>query len=169
MTTIAADPRHLGAQHRHHLGASHLGPGADPSSARPLIVPGGGISLDGTRWVACRPDFFLPVRVLSCLFRGLFLPKLVDRPPGRPLEFFGVRARLDNHQAFRASLAPLRKSDWVVYAKRPFGGPRAVLAYLSRYTHRVAIANSRLVAADEGGCRSAGRTTEHRRTRPWKT
>ena len=116
-----------------------------------MIVPGGGISLDGTRWVSCRPDFILPVEVLSCLFRGLFLAKLVAAHRAGRLKFFGVHARLDNIRTFKAYLAPLRKIDWVVYAKRPFGGPRAVLAYLSRYTHRVAISNRRLVAADDGG------------------
>jgi hypothetical protein len=116
-----------------------------------MIVPGGGISLDGTRWVPCRPDFILPVEVLSRLFRGRFLAKLVAAHRDGHLKFFGVHARLDNIRAFKAYLAPLRKIEWVVYAKRPFGGPRAVLAYLSRYTHRVAISNRRLLAADDGG------------------
>ena len=109
-----------------------------------MIVPGGGISIDGTRWVPRRPDFILPVKVLSCLFRGLFLAKLVAAHRAGRLKFFGVHARLDNIRAFKAYLAPLRKIEWVVYAKRPFAGPQAVLTYLSRYTHRVAIANSRL-------------------------
>src|SRR5713226_8557409 len=100
-----------------------------------MIVPGGGISFDGTRWVSCRPDFILPVEVLSCLFRGLFLAKLVATHRAGRLKLFGVHARLDDIRTFKAYLAPLRKIDWVVYAKRPFGGPRAVLAYLSRYTH----------------------------------
>ena len=116
-----------------------------------MIVPGGGISIDGTRSVPCRTDFILPVKVLSCLFRGLFLAKLVAAHRAGRLKFFGVHARLDNIRAFKAYLAPLRKIDWVVYAKRPFGGPRAVLAYLSRYTHRVAISNRRLIAADHTG------------------
>jgi hypothetical protein len=151
MTTIAADPRHLGAR----IGiTSVLHTWGSAMTHHPhvhMIVPGGGISLDGTRWVPCRPDFILPVEVLSCLFRGLFLAKLVAAHRAGRLEFFGVHARLDDITAFKAYLAPLRKSDWVVYAKRPFGGPRAVLAYLSRYTHRVAISNRRLVAADDGG------------------
>jgi hypothetical protein len=151
MTTIAADPRHLAAR----IGiTSVLHTWGSALTHHPhvhMIVPGGGISLDGTRWVSCRPDFILPVEVLSCLFRGLFLAKLVAAHRAGRLEFFGVHARLDNIRAFKAYLAPLRKSDWVVYAKRPFGGPRAVLAYLSRYTHRVAISNRRLVAADDGG------------------
>ena len=151
MTTIAADPRHLGAR----IGiTSVLHTWGSALTHHPhvhMIVPGGGISVDGTRWVPCRPDFILPVEVLSCLFRGLFLAKLVAAHRARRLKFFGVHARLDNIRAFKAYLAPLRKSDWVVYAKRPFGGPRAVLAYLSRYTHRVAISNRRIVAADDGG------------------
>ena len=116
-----------------------------------MIVPGGGISLDGTCWVPCRPDFILPVEVLSCLFRGRFLAKLVAAHRAGRLKFFGVHARLDNIRTFKAYLAPLRKIEWVVYAKPPFGGPRAVLAYPSRYTHRVAISNRRLLAADDGG------------------
>jgi Putative transposase len=114
-----------------------------------MIVPGGGISLDGSRWVSCRPGFFLPVRVLSRLFRRLFLERLTAAH--QQLAFFGNHAPLANVQAFAAYLAPLRKTEWVVYSKRPFGGPSAVLAYLSRYTHRVAISNSRLIALDNNG------------------
>jgi Putative transposase len=116
-----------------------------------MIVPGGGISTDGERWVACRPGFFLPVRVLSRLFRRLFLERLLAAHQAGRLKFFGDHAALANAQAFVAYLAPLRRAEWVVYAKRPFGGPQAVLAYLSRYTHRVAIANSRLIACDRSG------------------
>jgi len=116
-----------------------------------MIVPGGGISLDGERWVACRKGFFLPVRVLSCLFRRLFLEKLMALHDAGGLKFFGDHVALAGAQAFAAYLVPLRRTEWVVYAKRPFGGPQAVLAYLSRYTHRVAIANSRLVACDRTG------------------
>src|SRR6202162_4858525 len=148
MTAIAADPTHLGAR----IGiTSVLHTWGSALTHHPhihMIVPGGGISIDGTRWVRCRTDFILPVKVLSCLFRGLFLAKLVAAHRAGRLKFFGVHARLDNIRAFKAYLAPLRKSDWVVYAKRPFGGPKAVLAYLSRYTHRVAISNSRLIAVD---------------------
>jgi hypothetical protein len=115
-----------------------------------MIVPGGGISLDGGRWVACRPGFFLPVRVLSRLFRRLFLERLLAAHQAGRLQFFGDHAALADAQTFAAYLAPLRRTEWVVYAKRPFGGPQAVLAYLSRYTHRVAIANSRLIACDRG-------------------
>ena len=116
-----------------------------------MIVPGGGLSLDGKKWLACRPGFFLPVRVLSRLFRRLFLKVLADAHAAGRLAFFGDHAALANAAAFAASLTPLRKAEWVVYAKKPFGGPQAVLAYLARYTHRVAIANSRLISADETG------------------
>jgi hypothetical protein len=116
-----------------------------------MIVPGGGISPDGERWVSCRPGFFLPVRVLSRLFRRLFLQKLVATHQAGRLRFFGNLAPLADAKCFAAFLAPLREAEWIVYAKRPFGGPEAVLAYLSRYTHRVAIANSRLIAFDEQG------------------
>jgi hypothetical protein len=114
-------------------------------------VPGGGISLDGQRWISCRPGFFLPVRVLSRLFRRLFLEKLMAAYEAGRLRFFGDHAPLAAHDNFAKYLAPLRKAEWVVYAKRPFGGPEAVLAYLSRYTHRVAISNSRLIALDKAG------------------
>jgi hypothetical protein len=116
-----------------------------------MIVPGGGISLDGRRWVVCRPGFFLPVRVLSRLFRRLFLAKLLAAHQAGHLKFYGSHAALADPQVFTTYLAPSRKAEWVVYAKKPFGGPQAVLAYLSRYTHRVAIANSRLIALDRNG------------------
>jgi hypothetical protein len=116
-----------------------------------MIVPGGGISPDDTRWVSCRPGFFLPVRVLSRLFRRLFLSKLLAAYQARRLAFFGDHVALAEPGAFAAFLAPLRKTEWVVYAKKPFGGPQAVLAYLSRYTHRVAISNRRLISANDAG------------------
>jgi len=151
MLTIAADPRHLGAR----IGiTSVLHSWGSALTHHPhvhMIVPGGGISLDGQRWVSCRPGFFLSVRVLSRLFRRLFLEKLVAAHQAGRLSFFGDHAHLADAQSFAAYLAPLRKTEWVVYAKRPFGGPEAVLAYLSRYTHRVAIANSRLIAFDVQG------------------
>jgi hypothetical protein len=115
------------------------------------IVPGGGLAPDGERWVACKPGFFLPVRVLSRLFRRRFLEELDAAHHAGRLQFFGEYAGLSDARAFAAWLAPLRQCEWVVYAKRPFAGPAAVLAYLSRYTHRVAIANSRLLAMDERG------------------
>ena len=111
--------------------------------------PGGGLSPDGSRWIACKPGFFLPVRVLSRLFRRLFLEGLAALHAAGRLAFFGDLAPLADKRAFDAALAPLRRSEWVVYAKRPFAGPQAVLAYLARYTHRVAISNSRLIALDE--------------------
>jgi hypothetical protein len=151
LTTIAADPKHLGAR----IGiTSVLHTWGSAMTHHPhvhMVVPGGGISLDGTRWVACRPGFFLPVRVLSRLFRRLFLEKLTAAHTAGRLKFFGNHAPLADAPAFAAYLAPLRRTEWVVYAKRPFGGPQAVLAYLSRYTHRVAIANSRLTACDRTG------------------
>ena len=151
MLTIAADPKHLGAR----IGiTSVLHTWGSALTHHPhvhMIVPGGGISPDGQHWVSCRPGFFLPVRVLSRLFRRLFLQKLLAAHQAGRLSFFGDHTHLADAQSFAAYLAPLRKTEWVVYAKRPFGGPEAVLAYLSRYTHRVAIANSRLIACDERG------------------
>ena len=151
MLTIAADPKHLGAR----IGiTSVLHTWGSAMTHHPhvhMIVPGGGISLDGTRWVACRPSFLLPVDVLSALFRGLFLHKLLAAHRAGRLQFFGKHARLAERKAFAAYLTPLRKINWRVYCKPPFGGPEAVLAYLSRYTHRVAISNRRLIANDHSG------------------
>jgi hypothetical protein len=116
-----------------------------------MIVPGGGISLDGQRWIASRPAFLLPVRVLGKLFRGVFLSRLLALYDAGRLGFFGSLAPLAERRAFLRHVAPVRKKRWAVYAKPPFAGPEAVLAYLSRYTHRVAIANSRLIACDQHG------------------
>ena len=116
-----------------------------------MIVPGGGISLDGTRWVSSRPAFLLPVHVLGKLFRRLFLTGLTALHAAGRLRFFGDRAGLSDPQAFERHLAPMKAKRWVVYSKPPFGGPEAVLAYLSRYTHRVAISNRRLIGMDEAG------------------
>jgi hypothetical protein len=116
-----------------------------------MIVPGGGISLDGTRWVSSRPAFLLPVRVLSKLFRRLFLTRLLELHAAGRLAFFGDQAGLGEERAFQRLIARLRNMNWVVYAKPPFGGPEAVLAYLSRYTHRVAISSRRLISLDERG------------------
>jgi Putative transposase len=113
-----------------------------------MIVPGGGLANDGSRWIPCKPNFLLPVRVLSKLFRRLMLTKLAAAHEAGQLQFFGVQAHLADPKAFAAFLAPLRKKRWFVYSKRPFAGPKAVLAYLSRYTHRVAISNRRLIAFD---------------------
>ena len=116
-----------------------------------MIVPGGGISLDGTRWMRCKPGFLLPVQVLSRLFRRLFLTRLADAHAAGRLAFFGEIEGLRHREAFTAHLAPLKRKNWFVYTKPPFAGPEAVLAYLARYTHHVAISNSRLVALDERG------------------
>jgi hypothetical protein len=149
--TIAADPNHLGAR----IGITAvLHTWGSTMTHHPhvhMIVPGGGISLDGSRWVSCRPRFFLPVPVFSKLFRRLMLHKLLAAHKAGQLQFFGQHAHLAERKAFAVYLAPLRKRKWHVYSKPPFGGPEAVLAYLSRYTHRVAIANRRLIAFDENG------------------
>jgi hypothetical protein len=115
------------------------------------IVPGGGLSAHGERWIGCRPGFFLPVRVLSRLFRRRFVEELTHAHRTGRLQFFGEHTALADARTFARWLAPLRQCEWVVYAKRPFAGPEAVLAYLSRYTHRVAFSNSRLVGMDERG------------------
>ena len=151
LLTIAADPKHLGARIGLTLVLHTWGSALTHHPHVHGIVPGGGISLDGERWVACRRGFFLPVRVLSRLFRRLFCEKLITAHRSGELTFFGEHTGLSDAKTFDEWLTPLRKIDWVVYAKRPFAGPQAVLAYLSRYTHRVAIANSRLIALDEGG------------------
>jgi len=151
LQTIAADPRHLGARIGATLVLHTWGSAMTHHPHVHGIVPGGGLGPDGASWVACRPGFFLPVRVLSRLFRRRFLEELQRQHEGGKLKFFGEHARLADAEAFRAWLAPLRRYEWVVYAKRPFAGPQAVLAYLSRYTHRVAISNSRLLAMDERG------------------
>jgi hypothetical protein len=158
---IAADPKHLGAR----IGiTSVLHTWGSAMTHHPhvhMIVPGGGISLDrtfivrgkpslGERWVACRPSFFLPVRVLSKLFRRLMLEKLMAAHTAGKLAFFGALAGLADARAFAAALKPLRRSKWFVYSKAPFAGPKAVLAYVARYTHRVAISNRRLIRADAG-------------------
>jgi hypothetical protein len=147
--TIAADPKHLGARIGITAVLHTWGSALTHHPHLHMIVPGGGLSDDGARWIACRPNFFLSVRVLSRLFRRLFLKMLVAAHEAGRLNFFGDHAALADTRAFTAFLAPLRKSEWVVYAKKPFGGPQAVLAYLSRYTHRVAISNSRLIACDQ--------------------
>jgi hypothetical protein len=151
LLTIAADPEHFGAR----IGATAVlhswGSAMTHHPHVHMIVPGGGISLDETRWVRCRPGFLLPVRVLSRLFRRLFRAALTDAHAAGRLAFFGKIEDLRRRQAFAAYLAPLLRKNWFVYAKPPFAGPEAVLAYLARYTHRVAISNSRLVALDERG------------------
>jgi hypothetical protein len=151
MLTIAADPRHLGVR----IGiTSVLHTWGSALTHHPhihMIVPGGGITLDGQHWVSARPAFLLPVRVLGKLFRRLFLTRLIALHEAGKLAFFGSLAQLTERSAFLRHLLPVRKKRWVVYAKPPFAGPEAVLAYLSRYTHRVAISNKRLLAFDEAG------------------
>jgi hypothetical protein len=151
LRTIAADPKHLGARIGATLVLHTWGSALTHHPHVHGIVPGGGLSLDGQRWVACRSGFFLPMRVLSRLFRRRFVEALVQAHGSGQLQFFGDYAALSEAESFAAWLAPMRKVEWVVYAKRPFAGPAAVLAYLSRYTHRVAISNSRLLALDERG------------------
>ena len=151
LTTIAANPKHLGARIGLTAVLHTWGSALTHHPHVHVIVPGGGLSPDGTRWIACRPGFFLPVRVLSRLFRRLFLEGLAALHQTGRLTLFGDLAPLADQRAFDAALAPLRRSKWVVFAKRPFAGPQAVLAYLSRYTHRVAISNARLIALDEAG------------------
>jgi hypothetical protein len=146
--TIAADPKRLGVR----VGlTSVLHTWGSALTHHPhihMIVPGGGLSLGGTQCVGCKPGFFLHVRVLSRLFQRLFTEGLLALHRAGKLTFFGDHTNLANPDAFTTWLSPSCKSEWVVYAKRPFGGPEAVLAYLSRYTHRVAISNSRLISAD---------------------
>src|SRR5918996_2291973 len=144
--TIAADPKHLGARIGITAVLHTWGSALTHHPHVHMIVPGGGISLDGERWIACKPGFFVPVRVLSKLFRRLMLEQLAAAHAAGKLQFFGELAGLRDPKAFAAQLAPLRKTNWFVHAKRPFAGPQAVLAYLARYTHRVAISNRRLGA-----------------------
>ena len=148
---IAADPKHLGAQ----VGiTSVLHTWGSAMTHHPhvhMIVPGGGLAADGESWIACRKNFFLSVRVLSRLYRRLILEGLVKLHNAGKLRFFGGHVELADRAAFDAFLKPVRKIEWVVYAKEPFAGPKAVLAYLSRYTHRVAISNSRLICMDQSG------------------
>lgn len=147
LRTIAVDPKHLGAKIGFTAVLHTWGSAMTHHPHLHCIVPGGGLSLDGTQWSPCRRGFFLPVRVLSRLFRRVFLERLAAAHD--QLAFYGQLQPLTDSHAFAEYLAPLRKSEWVVYAKRPFSGPAAVLAYLSRYTHRVAISNSRLIACDD--------------------
>jgi len=151
LLTIAADPKHLGARIGLTAVLHTWGSALTHHPHLHCIVPGGGLSLDAERWISCRPRFFLPVRVLSRLFRRLFLEKLAAAHAEGRLAFFGELAGLADRTAFAERLAPLRRAEWVVYAKRPFAGPESVLAYLARYTHRVAISSSRLVAMDDKG------------------
>jgi hypothetical protein len=151
MLTIAADPKHLGARIGITAVLHTWGSAMTHHPHVHMIVPGGGIAPDGSRWISSRQAFLLPVRVLGKLFRRLFLTRLVALHEAGRLAFFGSQAHLTERRAFLRHLAPVRKTRWVVYAKAPFAGPEAVLAYLSRYTHRVAISNRRLIRFDESG------------------
>ena len=162
--TIAADPRHLGARIGITAVLHTWGSAVTHHPHIHMIVPGGGIAPDGDRWISSRPAFLLPVRVLGALFRRLFLTRLLALHDAGKLAFFGQLAHLADRRAFLRHLAPVRKKRWVVYAKPPFAGPEAVLAYLSRYTHRVAISNTRLLRLDEHGV--TFRYKDYRRSTP---
>jgi Putative transposase/Transposase zinc-binding domain len=149
LRVIAADPKHLGAEIG-FLGVLHTwGQNLLHHPHLHFLVPGGGISSDGNRWIACRPGFFLPVTVLSSMFRGLFLRYLMKAFAAGALNFFSAYRHLHEPAAFRRYLAPLWNTGWVVYTKRPFAGPAQVLDYVGRYTHRVAISNNRLLSMDD--------------------
>jgi Putative transposase/Transposase zinc-binding domain len=147
--TIAADRKHLGARIGFTSVLHTWGSALTHHPHVHMVVPGGGLSPDGSSWIACRPRYFLTVEVLSALFRRLFLQMLIAAHDAGRLQFFGDHGRLADKPAFDAYLAPLRQIDWVVYAKQPFAGPKQVLRYLSRYTHRVAISNRRLISTDQ--------------------
>ena len=149
LKTIAADPRHLGAEIGMTMVLHTWGQTLTYHPHVHVIVPGGGLSADGNTWIACRPGFFLPVRVLQRLFRRLFLAKLGAAHADGRLRFFDALAPLANPHAFARHLAPVRRIDWIVYAKKPFAGPEQVLRYLARYTHRIAISNRRIVSLDD--------------------
>jgi hypothetical protein len=151
LLTIAADPKHLGARIGITAVLHSWGSAMTHHPHVHMMVPGGGLPFDRSKWISCKPGFFLPVRVLSTLFRRLMLEKLAAAHAAGKLQFFGAHAHLAAADVFAACLAPLKTTRWFVYSKRPFAGPRAVLAYLARYTHRVAISNHRLVALDADG------------------
>jgi hypothetical protein len=151
MLTIAADPKHLGARIGNTAVLHTWGSALMHHPHVHMIVPGGGIAPDGSRWISSRPAFLLPVRVLGALFRRLFVTRLIALHGAGRLSFFGRMTELSDRRTFLRHLSPVRKKRWVVYAKPPFAGPEAVLAYLSRYTHRVAISNSRLIRFEGAG------------------
>jgi len=153
LQTIAADPQHLGAEIGFFAVLHTWGQTLVAHPHLHCVVPGGGLSLDGTRWVPCRPDFFLPVRVLSRLFRRLFLQGLHAAYDAVTLHLNGPLERLHEPNAWAQLVAAVRQTEWVVYAKRPFAGPQQVLEYVGRYTHRVAISNDRLLDMDGGHVR----------------
>ena len=153
LRTIAADPKHLGAEIGFLAVLHTWGQNLMHHPHVHCLVPGGGIAPDGRSWVACRPGFFLPVRVLSRMFRGLFLHYLEKAFAAGDLRFFSAHRHLEEPAAFRRYLTPVHRTGWVVYAKRPFAGPSQVLDYVGRYTHRVAISNSRLLSMDDAKVR----------------
>ena len=161
LRTIAADPKHLGAEIGFIAYAAPLGQKVLHHPHLHCVVPGGGLSADGERWIACRPGFFLPVRVLSRLFRRLFLAQLQAAFDAGHLRFFNTLEPLQVPRTFARYLAPARKVEWVVYAKPPFGGPQHVLEYLGRYTHRVAISNNRLLDFGDGQVRFRWKDYRH--------
>jgi hypothetical protein len=161
LRTIAADPKHLGAEIGFIAILHTWGQNLLHHPHLHCVVPGGGPSPDGTRWVACRPGFFLPVRVLSRLFRRLFLEQLQQAFDNNELQFINSLAALKDRVAFAKYLAPATQAEWVVYAKPPFGGPEQVLQYLGRYTHRVAISNNRLLDLTDGQVSFAWKDYRH--------
>ena len=166
---IAADPKHLGARIGIIAVLHTWGSALTHHPHVHMIVPGGGLSEEGSRWISSRPRFLVHVNVLSRLFQGRFLAMLAKAHTQDRLRFFGDHAALADKKAFKRFLAPLRRSEWVVYTKDPFAGPQQVLRYLSRYTHRVAISNRRLISADDNGV--AFRWKDYRIDGPdrWKT
>ena len=169
LLTLAADPKHLGAQIGITMVLHTWGSALTHHPHVHCIVPGGGISLDGQHWVTCKPGFFLPVRVLSRLFRRLFLEQLLKAHQDGSLQFFGQLQHLDEPKTFLNTIQPLKQIEWVVYAKPPFHGPEAALNYLARYTHRVAISNSRLIAYDQHGVTFKYKDYRHKGRGRYKT
>jgi hypothetical protein len=167
LRTIAADPDHLGAEIGFLAVLHTWGQNLMHHPHLHCLVPGGGIAPDGRSWIACRPGFFLPVRVLSRLFRGLFLHRLEKAFAAGELKFFSAYIQLREPAAFRRYLAPVRRGEWVVYAKRPFAGPEQVLDYVGRYTHRVAVSNNRFLSIDDAKVRF--RWKDYRDGDRWKT
>jgi putative transposase/transposase-like zinc-binding protein len=161
LRTIAADPKHLGAEIGFIAILHTWGQNLLHHPHLHCVVPGGGVSPDGQRWISCRPGFFLPVRVLSRLFRRLFLAQLQQAFDDDELQFFNSLAALQDRAAFAKYLAPARQTEWVAYAKAPFGGPQQVLQYLGRYTHRVAISNNRLIDFADGQVTFAWKDYRH--------
>ena len=166
LSTIAADPEHLGAEIGFFAVLHSWGQNLLFHPHLHCVVPGGGISPDGSRWIPCRPRFFLPVRVLSCLFRRLFLTYLEEAFDAGKLKFFSSLEALGDPQVFRRHLDPVRNVKWVVYAKAPFAGPQQVVDYVGRYTHRVAISNHRILDIEDGQVKFQWRDYRDNNQRP---